>query len=277
MLLAGGVRGERPMDEIVPLLHDVEDRRLAHWLAPQARPGTGLRVSAVIPANRSQPLALPVLTAQDVEVDVHVLANGAYADGEQVVWQGHGRTRQAAVERVTSPYILFTVDDALPLGAGFVRTLVEALEDGRYDAVYARQIPWPRADAVTRTRLRAWTPPGEGHQASPHLDHVAALHRRELLLEDPLPDVPTAEDWVWSRRHRVGYVPGAMVVHSHARSFSALYRRTREIHSVRAAWGEAPAVPDVATVCRALPGILGRDLRGALGELLGQYAAGRRR
>ncbi|MFM8358546.1 MAG: hypothetical protein ACKOET_08300, partial [Verrucomicrobiota bacterium] len=46
------------------------------------------------------------------------------------------------------PYVLLTVDDAMPLGAGFVRTLVEVLERGGYDAVTARQVPWPGSDAI---------------------------------------------------------------------------------------------------------------------------------
>ena len=284
VILGRGVHADRPLDELVPLVHEVEDPEHRRWLAPGARPGTGYRVSVIIPTHRTAPIGLLALTAQDVMVDVHILANGAYpgdapggAAVERVPWEGHGTTRQRAVERVASPYVLFTVDDALPLGAGFVRTLVEALEEGRYDAVYARQVPWPLADAVTRARLRAWTPPGDRHTSSVQLDHVAALHRRDLLLEDPLPDVPTAEDWVWSRRHRVGYVPTAPVVHAHPRHFAALYRRTRDIHAVRTAWGEASTVPDLRTLVGALLGTVGWDLPGALGELLGQYAGGRRR
>ena len=71
------------------------------------------------------------------------------------------------------------------LGAGMVRTMVEALEVGGFDAVVARQVPWPTASAVTRARLRAWTPPGREVVASAMLDNVCALYRREALLADP--------------------------------------------------------------------------------------------
>lgn len=264
-----------PLDEVVPFCHAVDAPALRAWLPPAARPGSGLRVTAVIPASRHRPIGLGALAAQDVVVEALVLANGAYGEGLRVPWEGHGRTRQRGVELATAPYVLFTVDDALPLGAGFVRTLVEALEDGGFDAVYARQVPWPTADPVTRARLRAWTPPLGAPVVRPGLDHVAALHRRALLLDDPLPDAPIAEDWHWGRRHRVGYVPAAVVAHHHPRRFAPLYARTRAIHAERVGAGEPPAVPDLPALVRALPGVIGPDLPGALGELLGQWAGAR--
>lgn len=265
-----------PMDELVPFFHDVADDALRPLLAPAARPATApaaYRVTAVIPASRHRPIGLVALAAQDVEVEPLVLANGAFTEGVRVPWEGHGPTRQRGVELATGDYVLFTVDDALPLGAGFVRTLVEALEAGGYDAVTARQVPWPTADPVTRARLRAWTPPPGAPVPAPPLDHVAALYRRETLLRDPLPDVPIAEDWVWGRTHRVGYVAAAPIAHSHPRTFRASYHRTRAIHRVMHTHGSPPTVPDLPAFFRALPGVVGRDVRGALGELLGQLAA----
>lgn len=275
--LAAGARGDVPLDEVVPLCHAVEDPTLRTLLPPAARGGRRIGVTVVIPTHRSRPLALAALEAQDVDVELLVLANGAYTEGVRVPWEGHGRTRQRGVELARHPYLFFSVDDALPLGAGFLRTLVDALEDGGFDAVTARQLPWPTSPAATRVRLRAWTPPGAGAVPWAELDHVAALHRTELLRADPLDAVPIAEDWHWGRRHRLGYVPGAAVVHAHPRRLREGYRRTRDIHAERIAAGEAPRVPDVATFVRALPSVFGADARGALGELLGQYMAGRRR
>lgn len=277
--LPQGVPLPHPPDELVPFFHDVEDASLRPFLAPAARPGARLPgVSVVIPASRHAPVGLPALLLQDVEVEPLVLANGGWSGpgAVPVRWEGHGRTRMRGVERASFPYVLFTVDDALPLGAGFVRTLVEALEQGGFDAVFARQLPWPGADPVTRARLRAWTPPGAAPLATTRLDHVCALHRAELLRADPLDDLPIGEDWAWGRRHRVGYVPTAPVAHSHPRHLRALYTRTRDLHTVFHQHGEAPRVPDAASLMRALPSTLGPDLRGALGELLGQYAAARR-
>lgn len=264
-------------DEVVPLCHAVEDAALARWLPPAARPGSGLAASVVLPSSRGRPLGIAALEAQDVAVELLVLANGEQTEGIRVPWRGHGPTRQLGVEMARHPYVAFTVDDAVPLGAGWLRTLIEALEAGGYDAVFARQVPWPTSDPVTRARLRAWTPPDEGHRAVDRHDHVAAVYRRETLLRDPLPDLPIAEDWHWGRRHRIGYVATAPVVHAHERRFLPLYRRTRDIHRERVRGGEAPAVPSVAALLRALPGVVGRDAPGALGELLGQWVAGRGR
>lgn len=269
------------LDELVPLCHAVEDPALARWLPPAARPGTPLAVSVVIPTHRRRPLGLAALEAQDVETERIVLANGPWTDGVRVPWTGHGPTRNVGLRLARHPYVLFTVDDAIPLGAGFLRTLVEALEAGNHDAVYARQVPWPTSDPVTRARLRAWTPPPD-HSGRPAtrptgtLDNVAALYRRDALLADPFDPVDIAEDWRWGRRHDVGYVPTATVVHAHPRRFRELYARTRAIHRVRVATGEPAPVPDLPSLLAALPGVVGRDAPGALGELLGQWAGGRR-
>lgn len=256
-------RWPHPADELVPFAHAVADPALARWLPPAARPGSGIAVSVVIPTHRQRPLALDVLAAQDVEVELLVLANQGFPDGILVPWEGHGRTRQRGVELARHPWLCFTVDDALPLGAGFLRTLVEALEEGGYDAVFARQLPWPTSDPVTRARLRAWTPPGEGHHALDRLDHVAALYRTASLLEDPLDPVPIAEDWHWGRRHRVGYVPAAPVAHAHPRRLRELFKRTRAIHRELLQAGEPPAVPDLGSLLWALPSVIGSDARGA--------------
>lgn len=283
------------LDEFVPLCHQVASRdprwrmALEALLPPAARPGHPARVTAVIPSNRHPPLSVDALLGQDIPVRVLVLSNGDGPDkvpGAEVVrvpWQGHGPTRQAAVERVDDPYLLFLVDDAVPLGAGFVRTLVEALETGSWDAVFARQIPWPDADPITRERLRRWTPAGDRVVEAPQLDHVAALHRTATLRTDPLPDVPIAEDAVWSLTHRIGYVPYAPVLHSHPRKARDLYRRNRDIHAQLVASGQDPTVSGLVDVVAALPSILRPVLRGGpaevknqLAELLGQWRGGKK-
>ncbi|MDP2308961.1 MAG: hypothetical protein Q8P18_23260 [Pseudomonadota bacterium] len=280
-------RGGPALDELVPLCHAVDDPALARWLPAPARPapdrpGGALAVSVVIPTHRRRPIGLAALEAQDIETELLVLANGAYTEGVRVPWAGHGATRNVGARLARHPYVLFTVDDALPLGASFVRTLVEALLGGGHDAVYARQVPWPTSDPVTRARLRAWTPPPDpdGRPVTTPgatLDNVAALYRRSVLLADPFDNVDIAEDWRWGRRHDVAYVPAAVVAHAHPRRFGELYTRTRAIHAVRIAAGEPAAVPGLGALVTALPGVVGADAPGALGELLGQFVAGRRR
>ena len=287
-------RGVR-LDEIAVLCQELHaadpqlEARLSSLLPPAARPGPLPEVTAVIPCNRQDVLGLRALLGQDCELRVLVLSNGDGPQGlpgaqvVQVDWEGHGATRQAAVDRVQTPYLLFTVDDALPLGAGSVRQLVDALEAGPWDAVIGRQVPWPDADPVTAERVRRWTPPGDRVVEAPQCDHVYTLYRTETLRRWPLPAVPIGEDLAWSRGRRVGYVPMAPVLHSHPRQPLALYQRTRDLHQQMTALGEAPRVPDVGALVRALPGVIEpalqagpAELLNQLAELLGQWRGGRR-
>lgn len=300
--LSGPVpRGVR-LDEIAPLCYaavarDPRDQRvLDTFAAPPASPSAPPRprVTAVIPCNHPRVLGVPALLRQDVPTRVIVLSNGP--DGPErvpgaeivrVAWQGHGPTRRSALRYVTDPFVLFTVDDAIPLGAGFLRTLVEALESGPWDAVVARQVPWPDADRVTAERVRRWTPAGHRVVPFPQADNVATLYRTEALRQHPFPDVPIAEDAAWSKGRRVAYAPHAPVLHSHPRQAGALYRRNRDIHAELVALGHDPTVPGLASVLTALPGVVRPtlvgergELRNQLAELLGQWrgaAKGRKR
>lgn len=278
-------------DEWVPLVDAVvaDDPRLVSTFSahlPPARRPHPARVTAVIPTHRHTPVGLAALRDQDVDLDVLVLANGdAPADvaGDRVwrlPWEGHGRTRQRGVEEASGDYVLLCTDDVLPRGAGCVRTLVEALEEGGYDAVFARQIPWPTSSPITRERLREWTPPGRGHWEVERHDHVFALYRRTTLLQHPLPPVPIGEDLHWRRGRRVGYVPGAPVVHAHPRRVRELYVRTLALHRQLNAAGQAPTVPDLKALLDALPGAIAvgaahgpREAACQVAELLGQWTA----
>lgn len=292
-------RGIR-LDEIAPLCYgafatDPRDQRvLDAFAAPGAQPGHPARVTAIIPTHRAKPAGVHALHKQDVAVRVIVLSNGEGgpdsvpgAEVHKVAWEGHGKTRQRALRHVTDPYVFFSVDDAIPLGAGFLRTLIQALEEGEWDAVTARQIAWPDADRVTAEALRRWTPAGHRVVDFPQTDHVATLYRTEALLRKPIPDVPIAEDACWSRGRRVGYVPMAPVLHAHGRQAGALYRRNRDIHAELVAIGHDPTVPSLSSVVAALPSIVRPSLVGQRGEwqnqvaeLLGQWrgaAKGRKR
>ena len=247
-----------------------------------------MSVTAIIPACNEMPHGVRALLAQDIDVRVMVLSNGSGptrvggADVVRVQWQGHGPTRQAAIAKVQTDYVFFTVDDAVCLGTDCIRTLVEALDSGGGDAVMAQQIPRADADPITIERLRRWTPPGVEVVATAQVDHVAALYRTETLRRHPLPPVPIAEDAWWSLGKRVGYVPMARVKHSHSREPRALYARNRAIHAELIRMGQAPRIPSIAALVRALPGVVRptlkagpSELKNQVAELLGQWQGSR--
>lgn len=284
------------IDEIAPLLDSVRthDRRLlAAWearRAPQARPVDLPAITVVIPTHRRVPVGLKALLAQEPRPRVLVVSNGddgpLDAPGAEVLrlpWQGHGATRRAAMAHVDTPLVLFTVDDALPLGRGFLRVLAEALLAGGWDAVVARQLPWPDSDHVTAERIRRWTPSGQRVIEFPQADNVATLYRSEVLRRHPFADVPIAEDAWWSRGRRIAYAPMAPVVHGHPRSPRDLLARERAIHEQLVAMGRPPAVPSLGALVGALPAVVrpsikggGRELANQLAELTGQYLGGRK-
>lgn len=278
------------MDEVMPFVDSVacDDaairRTFKEFSAPGALPGHAGTVTAIIPSSRGVPLGVRSLVNQDVDVRVLVLSNGdgphevSGAEVKRVAWDGHGATRANAIQWVESDYVFFTVDDAIPLGQGCIRTLIEALESGPWDAAVARQIPWPDADAVTAARLRRWTPPGHRVVPMEQTDHVATLIRTETLRKHPIPPVPIAEDAWWSRDRRVAYVPMAPVLHSHSRSPVSLYKRNRAIHAQLVSMGRPAAVPSWSAIVSALPGVVrptlaegGMELLNQIAELAGQW------
>jgi hypothetical protein len=284
--LGRGSRAQRNlrMDEVAPLVTSIrmDDPELQAsaeaWFAPQRIEGRTETITAVIPCNRGVPLGLQALKNQDVDVDVLILSNGdgpQVADGARVVhvpWEGHGRTRARAIQHIESEYVFFTVDDAIPMGQGCLGTLVDALENGAWDAVVARQVPWPDADAVTASRIRSWMPPGQKVTSFSQTDHVGTLMRTDTLRSFPIPSVPIAEDAWWSLKRRVGYVPMAPLLHSHVREPGALFERNRAIHAQLVAMGHTPTVPNFAAWVGALPGVVRPTLAGGPGELANQLA-----
>ena len=227
----------RSISEISPviLLNDDE-----HQLTPLISTTSTKRcredVTVIIPTHRCIPVGLNRFLEQST--NVLVLQNGKMDQTFplhdnltvcMVEWKGHGKTRSEAIQRVKTPYVFFSVDDAIPLG-NCLQYLIEALEEGDWDAVVARQIPLPTADLYTRDQLALWTP----HQSTPYAlsqcDHVGTLYRTQTLIEYPIPDVPIAEDAWWSQYKRIACVPKAVLVHSHPRHTIQLMRREFAIH-----------------------------------------------
>ena len=199
-------------------------------------------VTVVIPTHRAIPIGIDAFLADSSVKEILILSNGSFKGSfepksrvrvHSCHWEGHGQTRQASLTCVNTPYVLFSVDDAVPVGGGFVSRLLSQLDSGRWDAVVGRQIPWPSAPLYLHRRMLNWMPPGNRTIAFSQADHVATLYRRETLESSPLPAVDIAEDLMWSIGKSIGLVQDALILHSHPPSIRALWRREVQIEAVR--------------------------------------------
>ncbi len=222
-----------PIAHISPaLLLNDEHHQLSPLLTGEPKAFRG-DVTVVIPTHRRVPIGLYAFARQ---ASVDVLTNGPVqiptlesVRVRSVNWEGHGKTRSVAVQHISTPYVLFSVDDAIPL-PGCVEALVSALENNKCDAVIARQIPYPTAEKFTQDQLAKWTPNSSTVYEVSQTDHVATLYRRETLLTHPIPAVSIAEDVWWSQGKKVLCEPKAVVVHSHPRRTRLLVEREFRIH-----------------------------------------------
>ena len=211
-------------------------------------------VTVVIPTNGNRVAGLQKFLEQ-VE-KVVLLSNGTgqlwypQATTKRVLWEGHGKTRARALEYIDTPYVFFSVDDAIPLPSMLVK-LVKELERGQWDALCPRQIPWPDAHPITRRRLHEWMPYRNEPYAISQCDHVGTLYRTDFLHQFPIPDVPIAEDAWWSIGKHVGCHPEACILHSHRRLPLSLYKRERAIHEQLAKLGRIQGPPSSLAVLNA--------------------------
>ena len=246
------------------------------------------------------PALAAALTAQDLDGELELLAvdSGSRdrsveileAHGARVLRIApdafdHGLTRNLAAREAGGGIVVFLSQDALPADRRFVGALVEALDaDSRLAGVFARQIPRPEACPLTRRDLAGWVAtdphpravflpdattwsslsPLERHRLLA-FDDVASAVRRDVLLAHPFESTRFGEDVEWAQRvlrqgFGIGYVPEAVVLHSHARSARGLFRRNYLGHRVLHRLFGLRTIPDVPHLLRASAGALASDL-----------------
>jgi rhamnosyltransferase len=226
----------------------------------------------------------------------------------------HGDTRNRGVAACRGSFVALLVQDAVPVGAGWLAALVAPLlADDRLAATWARQVPSADASALTRFYLATWAgtasearlqeiasaadlaalTPAERH-ALCGFDDVCSCLRRSAWEAIPFRPTPIAEDVEWARDAllagwRIRYTPEAAVVHSHERSAAYELRRTRSTHARLAALFGLRTVPTAGAllrawvwalrahlrVCASRPRELPRALALAVALPLGQYLGGR--
>lgn len=167
----------------------------------------------------------------------------------------HGTTRNLGIEHCRGDYVVLLVQDARPLSADWLSTLVQPLlDDASLAGTFARQVPRADASSLTRHYLSGWvaagTTPRTSRVASPGdflsrapmerflssvFDNVCSCVRRRVWQDIRFPRTPLAEDLEWGRDvllagHGLAFVPAAVVEHSHDRPASYELRRTYLVH-----------------------------------------------
>jgi rhamnosyltransferase len=167
----------------------------------------------------------------------------------------HGETRNVGVTLTSGDLVVLIVQDAVPIGSGWLEALVRPLdEDCGVAGTFARQVPLEDAGAVTRWNLQHWVaastaPRVVGPFARETFDTLSAMARLDACAFDNVCScirrtawerhrfarVPIAEDLEWSRDvlldgWKIAYAPAACVRHSHDRSAAYEWRRTYLVH-----------------------------------------------
>jgi rhamnosyltransferase len=171
--------------------------------------------------------------AREQGAEVHAIAPGEF---------NHGRTRNLGVSLARGDTIIFTVQDALPVGETWLASLTAPLHDGpQLAGAYSRQLAREGAPPYQRyyidyrygpePRVQAAASAEELTPGNTLFSNVASAIPRPILEQFPFAeDVVTGEDLEWCRRvllagHRVAYVPEAEVRHSHDYSAPDAFRR----------------------------------------------------
>jgi rhamnosyltransferase len=154
---------------------------------------------------------------------------------------GHGRTRNLLAHLARGDVLLYLSQDAQPVSAHWLGSLIKPLEDPMVAGVYARQVPRPNADPLIRFFLTHTYGPNPQRRRALQRDHVrieeiffsnvSSAIRRDIWERFPFRDnIIMSEDQYWAHDvmragYDVVYHPAAQVYHSHNYSLEALFRR----------------------------------------------------
>lgn len=144
--------------------------------------------------------------------------------------------------------VIFLNADATPQGTGWLRPLVDALQDPRCAAVFSRQIPRPDCRAVFACDYDRCF--GERRE-SEHWDHFFSMAssgiRKDIWAQRGfLEMMQYSEDdeytrWCRSAGYRVDYCPQSVAMHSHNYTPRQAYKRSfGEAWALAAVWAGQP-------------------------------------
>ncbi|MBI4483389.1 MAG: glycosyltransferase [Acidobacteria bacterium] len=224
-------------------------------------------VSVVIPTLNAGPLFEETLqkirAQQGVGLREIVLVDSGSQDGTCALGErygsavyrverfNHGETRNEAVARCTAPFVILTVQDALPASTDWARRLVDCFDLGdRVAGVTGRSAPRENAGLIARweiqqhyrvfyenSRVKKMEEP-EGYRRLPleqrikliAFDNVCSAIRRRVWEEVPFPPARFGEDLAWGKQvllrgYWLVHEPDATVYHSHDRPLDYMVRR----------------------------------------------------
>lgn len=188
----------------------------------------------------------------------------------------HGLTRNYGIQIATGEIIVLMTQDAVPANNKLIHYLVAAFDDPDVAGVYAKQLPRPEADVLTKRNLENWlTGRSESdlqqipdkltyQQLSPferymlcNFDNVCSAVRKSVWKDIPFIKNDFGEDIEWSLRTltsgwKIAYQSQAVVVHSHDRSPIYEYKRTYMCHRKLYELFELQCIPSLKYVRRSL-------------------------
>jgi rhamnosyltransferase len=143
-----------------------------------------------------------------------------------------GRVLNDAMVATTSEIVVFLNADCVPADDQWLARLLDAFADPAVAAAFSRQRPREGCDLFQARDTEATYGDGALQARWKHCFSMAASAiRRSAWLEAPFrEDLQYSEDidWSWRARrrgHRIAYVSGSAVFHSHNYSLAQLYRR----------------------------------------------------
>jgi rhamnosyltransferase len=233
---------------------------------------TTRRFSVVIPTKNGGPLFKNVVEAlkkQSIwpQAEFIVIDSGstdetvkiARAAGARVIEISpkefnHGATRDLGISLASCEIAVLMVQDAVANNPNMLAKILRPFDDNAVVGVYARQIPQPDADMLTKRNLNNWLTGRmdrevrkmksiEWYDSLPSMekyffcnfDNVCSAIRKSVWQEQQFGKIGFGEDIDWAERvlkmgHTIVYEPAAAVVHSHDRPMSYEYKRTYVCH-----------------------------------------------
>ncbi len=184
----------------------------------------------------------------------------------------HGDTRNLLGALTDKDLLLFITDDAIPVGADWLNTIVRNFEDPKVAACYVRNVPRPEVGPVTRAlsdgdpgyaagRIVATQPTPDAFEAlEPHerrylwnYNDTASCVRRVLWERFPYPHLDFGEDVLLARGlleagWKIVYEDGAVIHHSHEYDAATTRARSADDAHFNALWLDRPSIVDDAAL-----------------------------